>query len=250
MILRSGTICNVDCAAKVSRLVGIGGERGVESKKARKQESKEEIGRPYGETYVLPLDALLDDVLARRREQRRPAPFIHGILHKRLDGRDAHLAQRPVRVHGLRELVRRDAAGVHGVDPGPVELGALEAGFVVAHAADEGAREEDLRELGARVEGVWAHVRVDFVEGGELDGGERGAVQVGGLQDQARVGGRLEVREEGEGEEHLGEVVHLEVGVWGLFGEKRGEFWSCCWCSYLCRRLFRCTFRPLGRRCR
>lgn len=113
---------------------------------------------------------------------------------------------------------------MHGVDPGPVELGALEPGFVVAHAADEGAREEDLRELGARVEGVWAHVRVDFVEGGESDGRERGAVQVGGLQDQARVGGRLEVREEGEGEEHLGEVVHLEVGVWDLFGEKRGSF--------------------------
>ena len=72
---------------------------------------------------------------------------------------------------------------MHGVDPGPVELGALEPGLVVAHAADEGAREEDLRELGARVEGVWAHVRVDFVEGGEFDGGERGAVQVGGLQD-------------------------------------------------------------------
>ena len=72
------------------------GERG------RKQESGKESGKPYGETYVLPLDALLGDVLARRREQRGPAPFIHGILHERLDGRDAHLAQRPVRVHGLR----------------------------------------------------------------------------------------------------------------------------------------------------
>lgn len=97
MILRSGTIWKVDRAAKVSRLVGIGRE----GEKASKQESKK-LGNRNGETYVLPLDALLDDVLARRREQRRPAPFIHGILHERLDGRDAHLAQRPVRVHGLR----------------------------------------------------------------------------------------------------------------------------------------------------
>ncbi len=28
------------------------------------------------------------------------------------------------------------------------------------------------------------------------------------------MGGGLEVGEEGEGEEHLGEMVHLEVGVW------------------------------------
>ena len=105
---------------------------------------------------------------------------------------------------------------MHGVDPGPVKLWALEPGLVIVRAADEGAREEDLRELGARVEGVWADVGVDFVQGGEFYRGERGAVQVGGLQDEAGVGGRLEVREEGEGQEHLGEVVDLEVGVWDL----------------------------------
>ena len=38
-------------------------------------------------------------------------------------------------------------------------------------------------------------------------------MQVGGLDDEARVGGPLQVGEEGEGEEHLGEVVDLEMRV-------------------------------------
>lgn len=38
-------------------------------------------------------------------------------------------------------------------------------------------------------------------------------MQVGGLENEPGVGGRLEGGEEGEGEEHLGEVVHLEVRV-------------------------------------
>ena len=99
------------------------------------------------------------------------------------------------------------------VDPGPVVLRALEAGLVVEHAAHEGAHEEDLRELGARVERVGAEVSVDFFGGGELGGGEGGAVELGGLEDEAGVGGRLEVGEEGEGEEYLGKVVDLEMGV-------------------------------------
>ena len=43
--------------------------------------------------------------------------------------------------------------------------------------------------------------------------GRGGAVEFGGLEDETGVWGRLEVGEEGEGEEHLGEVVDLEVGV-------------------------------------
>ncbi len=164
-------------------------------------------------TYVLPLDPLLHDILARRRKQRRSAPFVHGILEERLDGRDADFPHRPVCIHRLLQLVRRDAARMCGVDPRAVVLWALEAGLVVGHAPDEGAREEDLRELGARVEGVGAEVGVDFVEGGEGGGGEGGAVEFGGLEDETGVWGRLEVGEEGEGEEHLGEVVDLEVGV-------------------------------------
>ena len=107
-------------------------------------------------TYVLPLNALLDDVLARRREQRRSAPFIHGILHERLHGREPHLGCGPVRLYGLRRLIRRDATRMRGVDPGAVVFGTLEAGLVVHHAAHEGAGEEDLGELGARVERVGA----------------------------------------------------------------------------------------------
>ena len=72
------------------------------------------------------------------------------------------------------------------------------------HAAHKGAREQDLSELGARVQRVGAEVGVYFFEGGEVGGGEGCAVQVGGLEDEARVGGRLQVGEEGEGEEHLG----------------------------------------------
>lgn len=101
-------------------------------------------------------------------------------------------------------LVRRDNARVGGVDPRPVVLGALEAGLVVEHASDEGAHEEDLGELGARVRRVGPEVGVDLVEGGELGGGEGRAVEFGGLDDEAGVGGRLEVGEEGEGEKHLG----------------------------------------------
>ena len=114
---------------------------------------------------------LLDHVLARGGEQSGPTPFVDGILEKRLDERDGHFRGGPVRVDGLLRLVGRDAARVHGVDPGPVVLGRLEAGLVVLHAPDEGPDEEDLGELGAGVEGVWAEVGVDFREGGECRGG-------------------------------------------------------------------------------
>ena len=102
---------------------------------------------------------------------------------------------------------------MRGVDPRPVVLWALEAGLVVEHAPDEGAHEEDLGELRARVERVGAEVGVYLVEGCELGGGEGGAVEVGGLEDEAGVWRRLKVGEEGEGEKHLGQVIDLEVGV-------------------------------------
>lgn len=167
----------------------------------RKRETTER--ERESKTHVLPLNPLLDNVLARRREQGRPAPFVHGILHKRLERLDPDLARRPVRLHGLAQLVRRDAARVRGVDPRPVVLWALEPGLVGEGAPDAGAREEDLGELGARVERVGPEVRVDLGGGREGGGGERGAVELRGLQDQARVWRRLQVGEEGEGEEHL-----------------------------------------------
>lgn len=52
-------------------------------------------------------------------------------------------------------------------------------------AALEGSDEEDLRELAPVVEVSRADVGVDFGEGGEGDGGGGGAVQVGGLPDEA-----------------------------------------------------------------
>ncbi len=66
-------------------------------------------------------------------------------------------------------------------------------------AAHEGADEEDLSQFGAVVEVGRADVGVYFGERGEGYGGGGGAVQVGGLPDQAGVGGCEEVGEEGEG---------------------------------------------------
>ena len=43
-------------------------------------------------------------------------------------------------------------------------------------------------------------------------------MEVGGLEDQAGVGGALEEGKEDEGEEELGEVIHLEVGVEAVGG--------------------------------
>ena len=100
---------------------------------------------------------------------------------------------------------------MRGVDPWAV--GGCGGG--IGEAADEGAGEEDLGEFGAGVEGVGAEVGVDFGNAArEGYGGEGGAVQVGGLEDEAGVGGFLEGGQEGEGEEHLREVIYLEVGVW------------------------------------
>lgn len=47
-----------------------------------------------------------------------------------------------------------------------------------------------------------------------MGGGERGTVEVGGLENEAGVRGALEDGEEGQKEEELRKVVHLEVGVW------------------------------------
>lgn len=100
--------------------------------------------------------------------------------------------------------------------PRPVILGALEAGLVVDHAPYKGTHEQDLSELGARVQRVGSEIGVDFVEGCEFDGGEGRSVEVGGLEDEAGVGRRLEIGKHGQGEEHLGKVIDLEVGVYAI----------------------------------
>ena len=69
------------------------------------------------------------------------------------------------------------------VNPRPVELRRLKAKLVVVEAAHEGAYEEDLRELTARVEAVGADIGVDFRDGGEGGGGKGRSVKVGGLED-------------------------------------------------------------------
>lgn len=99
------------------------------------------------------------------------------------------------------------------VYPWPVVLGALVSRLVVDHAPYEGTHEQDLGELGARVQRVGPEIGVYLVEGCEFGRGEGGAVEVGGLEDKAGVWRRLEIREEGEGEKHLGKMIDLEVGV-------------------------------------
>lgn len=100
------------------------------------------------------------------------------------------------------------------VDPWPVIFWALEARFVVDHAAYEGTHEENLGELAARVQRVGSEIGVDLIEGCEFCGGEGGAVKIGGLEDKAGVRRRLETGKEGESEKHLRKVVDLKVGVW------------------------------------
>ena len=82
-------------------------------------------------------------------------------------------------------------------------LWALKSRLIVDHAPYESTHEQDLRELGARVQRVGSEIGVYFFEGGEFGGGEGGTMEVGGLEDKARIWRRLEIGEEGEGEEHL-----------------------------------------------
>ena len=56
-------------------------------------------------------------------------------------------------------------------------------------AAGEGADKEDLGQFGAGVEEGGADVVVELGDGGKLGVWEGGPVQVGGLLDQAGVGG-------------------------------------------------------------
>lgn len=99
------------------------------------------------------------------------------------------------------------------VDPRAIVLGALKAWLVVVHASYKSTYEEDLGKLGAGIERVRANVCIDLFEGGEFGVGERGAVEVGGLENEAGVGRGLEIGEEGDGEEHLGEMIDLEMRV-------------------------------------
>lgn len=164
---------------------------------------------------ILPDNPLRHDILTRRRKQRRPAPLLHRIRHERPRHRRQHRPDGAVRVLGLLLLVRADGAGVRGVGVQQVLLAGLlgEAELAGVLAALEGADEEDLREFAPVIEVGWADVLVDFGERGEGDGGGGGAVEVGGLPDEAGAWGRLEVGEEGQGEVHLGEDVDLHVGV-------------------------------------
>lgn len=75
----------------------------------------------------------------------------------------------------------------------------------------EGADEEDLGEFAAVVEEGGAQVGVEFGGGGEGGGGWAGAVEVAGLDDEARGRGGEEGGEEEEGQQELGEVVYLHV---------------------------------------
>lgn len=164
-------------------------------------------------THVLPLDSLRHDVIARCCEQCGSATFVHGIFHEGFDSLHPNFAHRPVCVHSLTELIRRDPTWMCCVDPRPVILLALEAGFVVGHASNKGTHEENLGELGTRVQRVGSEIGIDLVEGRKLGGGKRRTVEIGGLEDKAGVGRRLEIGKEGESEKHLGKVVDLEVGV-------------------------------------
>ncbi len=129
----------------------------------------------------MPLNTLFHNIFACSRKQRRPTAFVYRIFHERFDGSDTDLGFRPVCIYSLFLLIRCDSSRMYSVDPWSVVFCALEAWLVVFHAAYERAHEEDLGEFAAGVETVWADVCVDFVGGGEVGGGEGGAVEVAGL---------------------------------------------------------------------
>ena len=159
------------------------------------------------------LDALLYHILTRGREQSWPAPLIRRVLQEWPHSFHANLAFRTICIHSLLLLIRAHSARMYRIDPRPTVLGTLEAWLVVRHTAHDGTREENLGKLGACVERVGADIGIYLVDRGEMCGGEGGAVEVGRLEDEAGVGRCLEVWEQSECQEHLGEVVDLEVGV-------------------------------------
>lgn len=153
------------------------------------------------QTYIRPLDLLLLNLPTRRREKRRPTPLPHRLLHERPHDRHRHLPHHPIRILRLLRLVRAHGPGVRRVHPRAllVYLGRVKAEVAVLGAAGEGADEKELGELGAGVEVCGADVGVELGEVLEVDGGGGEAVHVGGLEDEARVWGFLQEREEAEG---------------------------------------------------
>ena len=97
-------------------------------------------------------------------------------------------------------------------------------------AARQRPQKQDLRELGAGVQLHGADVVGQFGGAGEGDvgAGGDGAVEVGGLQDEARVGRALEEGEQGQGEVELGDVVDLDVGVEAVLGFAVGAYALAC----------------------
>lgn len=93
--------------------------------------------------YILPLYPFSRHILARRRKQGTPAPLVDRIFQERSNGSHTHFPQGPVRIHGLFLLIRTHPTGMRGINPRPVEFGALKAWLVVLDAPHEGTNEED-----------------------------------------------------------------------------------------------------------
>lgn len=123
----------------------------------------------------------------------------------------ANHSERSVRLLGLQLLIRRDGAGVHGVDEDA--LAGLEAQFAGFFPALERPREQDQGELGTVVQLGRTDVVVDLGLVLELRTAVGGLVQVGGFEDQAGARRLLQARKELLQEEKLREDVDLEVGI-------------------------------------
>lgn len=81
-------------------------------------------------------------------------------------------------------------------------------------APEQSPDEENLRELGACIEILSPNIRVHLVDRREpevLDGVD--AVELGGLDDEARIGRPLKEWQQGHGEVELRNVVYLNVRV-------------------------------------
>lgn len=81
--------------------------------------------------YILPLDTVFDHIFACRREQSRPTPFVHGVLHERPHGRYSNLGWHPVGFNGLFLLIYVTAPGCTALIHGPVALGLWNPGSLL-----------------------------------------------------------------------------------------------------------------------
>ena len=140
-------------------------------------------------TYILSLNTIFYNIFTRRSKQGRPASLIHRILQERPYSRHTDLALRPICLYSLLLLIRAHPAWMCSINPRPLVLWTSKARLIILRPSYHGAHEEDLGELGAGVERIWAEVGIYFVDGGKLGGGEGSAVELGGLEDEAGVGG-------------------------------------------------------------